>query len=45
LAVAAQFDVELEQLDVKTTFLHGELEGRIYMKQREGYIHEGQGKI
>ena len=33
LAIVAQFDLELEQMDVKTTFLHGELEERIYMKQ------------
>jgi len=30
-------DLLLEQLDVKT-FLHGELEKRIYMKQPEGYF-------
>jgi hypothetical protein len=30
-------DYELEQLDVKTTFLHGELEEVIYMDQPEGF--------
>ena len=32
LAMVAQFDLELAQIDVKTTFLHGELEEKIYMK-------------
>ena len=32
LAIVAQFDLELEQMDVKTVFLHGELEEKIYMK-------------
>ncbi|GKB16947.1 retrovirus-related pol polyprotein from transposon TNT 1-94 [Tanacetum coccineum] len=30
-------DYELEQLDVKTTFLHGNLEEVIYMRQPSGY--------
>ena len=32
LALVAQFDLELAQLDVKITFLHGDLEEKIYMK-------------
>ena len=42
LAIVAQFDLELEQMDVRTTFLHGELEEQIYMRQPEGYIQKGQ---
>ena len=42
LAIVVQFDLELEQMNVKTVFLHGELEEEIYMKQPEGYIQEGQ---
>ena len=32
LAIVAQFDLELEKLDIKIAFLHGELEEKIYMK-------------
>ena len=33
LSVAVAFDFEVEKMDVKTTFLHGDLEEEIYMKQ------------
>jgi len=33
LALVAHLDLELEQLDVKTSFLHGDLEEQIYMEQ------------
>ncbi|KAG8480600.1 hypothetical protein CXB51_024784 [Gossypium anomalum] len=33
LGIVAMHDLELEQLDVKTTFLHGELEEDIYIQQ------------
>ena len=36
------FDFELEQLDVKMTFLHGNLEEVIYMEQPLGFIEKGQ---
>ena len=35
-------NLEIEQLDVKTAFLHGELEEKIYMDQPERFIVPGQ---
>ena len=37
LALAPNQDLELVQMDVKIAFLHGDLDGEIYMEQLEGY--------
>ncbi|RDX61893.1 hypothetical protein CR513_59834, partial [Mucuna pruriens] len=37
LSLATTFDLEVEQMNVKTTFLHGDLEEEIYMKQPNGF--------
>eukprot|EP00253_Pinus_taeda_P007058 PITA_07058 len=42
LYVVAAFDFEVEQMDVKTTFLHGDLEEEIYMKQPDGFVVKGK---
>jgi hypothetical protein len=38
-------DYELEQLDVKIAFLHGELEEVIYMDQPEGFVVPGKENL
>ncbi|KAE8660874.1 hypothetical protein F3Y22_tig00116946pilonHSYRG00054 [Hibiscus syriacus] len=38
-------DLEIEQLDVKTTFLHGDLEEEIYMDQSEGFKVPGKENL
>ena len=35
-------DLEIEQLDVKTTFLHGDLAKELYMEQPEGFRVKGK---
>ena len=42
IALAAVYDLQIHQMDVKTTFLNGELEEEIYMEQPEGFIVPGQ---
>ncbi|KAH9781841.1 hypothetical protein KPL71_008631 [Citrus sinensis] len=41
LALSAYHDLELEQMDVKTAFLHGSLDEEIFMAQPEGFIEKG----
>jgi hypothetical protein len=45
LFVVVAFDFEVEQMDVKKTFLHGDLEEEIYMKQPEGFVVKGKKEL
>ncbi|GAA0165643.1 transmembrane signal receptor [Lithospermum erythrorhizon] len=45
LAMCAVFDLYLEQLDVKTTFRHGDLEEKIYMLQPEGFAEKSKENL
>jgi hypothetical protein len=42
MALVAYFNLELHQMDVKTTFLNGDLEEEVYMKQLEGFDDNSQ---
>lgn len=42
LALVAQYDLDLVQLDVKTAFLHGDLDEEIYMTQPVGFKVAGK---
>jgi hypothetical protein len=45
LSIVVAFDLEVEQMDVKTAFLHGNLEKKIYMKQPEGFVVKGKKEL
>ena len=46
LSLAASYGLIVHQIDVKTTFLNGELEEEIYMDQPDGFVANGQeGKV
>lgn len=42
LAIVAQFSWEVFQLDVKSAFLHGELNEHVFVLQPEGFIRKGE---
>ena len=42
LVMVVQDDLELEQLDVETTFLHGKPYGTIFVARREYFVIAGK---
>ena len=42
LSIAASHNYEIWQMDVKTTFLNGNLDEEIYISQPKGFIEKGQ---
>jgi hypothetical protein len=45
LSIVVAFNLEVEQMDVKTIFLHGDLEEEIYMKEPKGFIVKGKKEM
>src|SRR4051794_21871110 len=46
LAIAAYFDYEIWQMDVKTAFLNGNIEEELYMVQPQGFVNpKDAGKV
>jgi hypothetical protein len=42
MALVAHYDLELHQMDVKTTFLNGDLLENVYMAQPKGFAVKGK---
>ena len=40
MAIVAHYDLEFYQIDVKTTFLNGDLEEKVYIDQPKGFLVE-----
>ena len=45
LALAAYFDYEIWQMDVRMAFLNGELKEEVYMIQPEGFTSTDESKV
>jgi hypothetical protein len=45
MALVAHYDLELYQMDVKTTFLNRDLEENVYMAQPKGFVMEGKERM
>jgi hypothetical protein len=42
LSLVASYGLLVHHMDVKTTFLNGELDEEIYMEQPDGFVVKGQ---
>ena len=43
-ALASIHDLYIHQMDVKTTFLNGDIDVKVYMEQPEGFVLPGNEK-
>ena len=45
MTLVAHYDLELHQMNVKITFLNGDLEEKVYMDQPKGFSMECKNQI
>jgi hypothetical protein len=45
MALVAHYDLELYQMDVKITFLNGDLYENVYMTQPKSFVIEEKGNL
>ena len=45
MVIVAHFDLELHQMDVKTTFLNGDLDEKVYMEQPTAFCRSWKGRF
>ena len=45
MVLVTHYDLELHQIDVKTAFFYGDLEGNVYMAQPKGFVVEGKERM
>jgi hypothetical protein len=45
MSLDVEFDLEIEHVDVKKTFLYGDLEEEMYMKKHERFVVEGKKDV
>ena len=45
MVLLAHYDLELHQMDVKTTFLNGDLYKNVYMAQPKGFVEEEKERM
>ena len=45
MSLAATFNLEIDKMDIKESFIHGYLEEEIYMKHPKGFIIKGKEEL
>jgi hypothetical protein len=45
MALVAHYNLELHQIDVKTTFLNGDIYKDVYMTQPKDFVMEGKENL